>query len=626
MGSAASTASASPRAQAGAGPLRCRGRAAGLRPSPWVWAGVLTLLVWPVRTLVPGAGLDASWQVGLVMAARQGVHHGSGLLFTYGPLGQLSIEPALWTRQTGVLTVLATLVSHLLLARALIAHTRAAMPLLPALVVTAAVLAVSVGMTQVDVATAACFLAAVLVVRAPAPPRTAVLLGMAAAADTLLLVKVSNGVLVVGLTLVLAVRWGVRSTVTAVTGLLLLLPVLWVLAGQHLGDLLTWCTGSLQLAGGYAAAMAIEVPDQTAGYRLLGPTLLAVAAATWAQRRGRRWVFLLVAVYLALSLKEGWVRHDAGHARIWYVALVVVAVSLLDLAPRRPRHLGVGVLVAAAALYAFSVDVPRTRLHQLATGPVRAVQQVADLTVASRAHAITSRAQVRLQAAFPLGREVLDQVGDRPVQVDLWETDVVWANGLRWRPTPVFQPYAAYTADLDARNAAALARGDRVVLRLPGTASIDGRLAAWETPASLLALQCHFQAAPGSGPWLVHVPRPAARCSAPVRRSQVRVRAGQAVPVPVYEGQETGVTVDVRTSLVERARALLLKPSSPVLLRAGTGPFNRLVLATAQGAPLLLRVPPTSLAAPLLIDPQPSDVTVGGTGDDEVTLTFWSIG
>src|SRR5664280_2644521 len=60
---------------------------------------VIGLLTWPVADAVTSGEIDISWIVGLHLAAQRGMSFGSGIDFTFGPLGFLgSPEPYMgWT-------------------------------------------------------------------------------------------------------------------------------------------------------------------------------------------------------------------------------------------------------------------------------------------------------------------------------------------------------------------------------------------------------------------------------------------------------------------------------------------------------------------------------------------------
>ena len=52
---------------------------------------VVALVTWPVLSLTPGVGLDPSWEVALQMATQRGFDWGTQVIFSYGPLGFLSV-------------------------------------------------------------------------------------------------------------------------------------------------------------------------------------------------------------------------------------------------------------------------------------------------------------------------------------------------------------------------------------------------------------------------------------------------------------------------------------------------------------------------------------------------------
>src|SRR4051794_27622935 len=69
----------------------------------------LALAAWPVPGMQPRAGLDPSWQIALHMAASDRLTYGRDVVFTYGPLGFLSI-PLTVTVPTAVASIAFTIV------------------------------------------------------------------------------------------------------------------------------------------------------------------------------------------------------------------------------------------------------------------------------------------------------------------------------------------------------------------------------------------------------------------------------------------------------------------------------------------------------------------------------------
>ena len=67
--------------------------AVSLRTSLIVGLGA-ALVALPLAVTTPEVGLDGSWRLGLSLAAQQGLHFGTDVVFSYGPLGFLA-EPNL---------------------------------------------------------------------------------------------------------------------------------------------------------------------------------------------------------------------------------------------------------------------------------------------------------------------------------------------------------------------------------------------------------------------------------------------------------------------------------------------------------------------------------------------------
>src|SRR5256885_3780653 len=97
-----------------AGPGRVpldRGQPAGLTllaTAPiMVLAAVITALAWPAGTDVAMPGLDSSWQAALHLAAEPSLRQGVDVVFTYGPLGWLTVAHPVFG-WTSVVALIAT--------------------------------------------------------------------------------------------------------------------------------------------------------------------------------------------------------------------------------------------------------------------------------------------------------------------------------------------------------------------------------------------------------------------------------------------------------------------------------------------------------------------------------------
>src|SRR5436305_2647991 len=74
---------------------------------------VVALFTFPTFSLTPAPGLDPSWGAGLQMAAHDGLVFGREVVFTYGPLGFLSV-PTLWYQDLGSAAVAYAVLAHIL--------------------------------------------------------------------------------------------------------------------------------------------------------------------------------------------------------------------------------------------------------------------------------------------------------------------------------------------------------------------------------------------------------------------------------------------------------------------------------------------------------------------------------
>lgn len=104
--------------------------------APLVGLGlVITLLAWPIIAKPIATGLDQSWQIALHLAMWDRLRQGVDIVFTYGPLGFLSV-PEPYLGASSLLALLATGAVYLGLVTALLVEARRILPLsLAALVV-----------------------------------------------------------------------------------------------------------------------------------------------------------------------------------------------------------------------------------------------------------------------------------------------------------------------------------------------------------------------------------------------------------------------------------------------------------------------------------------------------------
>jgi hypothetical protein len=597
-----------------------------------VVALVITLLSWHALPLEPQPGLSPSWQAALHMALHYGITFGNHLIFTYGPLGFLSV-PTLWYSGTGTIAVLYAVLVRFVLALALFLGARRTYG--PAVGGIVALLVAGASVVTLESVPFLVF-CVWMVDRVSSSRRYLTLALMAvggAIAGLELLNKVSIGIEITMLAMVVAL--GARGrrrdhVIVTLAALILVLLAGWTVTGQDWGALPAYAHNSARIVSGYAAAMGYEEPGLTWEYAAgLVAFALGLAGALQMTRDGparRRWgIVALWVVFCFFEYKEAFVRHDVYHGPIYFVALMG---GFLALRWRRGNRLvGLGL---TAALFAFAIVAQEPSSFSAVFDPgesVRtAISQIKQVAVPSGRASIMTQGRETIEGVFPIDQATLNLLRGHTVDVVPNEAAVAWAYDLDWRPLPVFQSYSAYTTGLDQQDADALssARAPQRILRNLES-GIDGRVLTFDEGLSTRTILCRYQELRTTGAWQVLGLGPN-RCGTPVPLGTVRASWYQKVPVPAPPNDHSFVFVrigGVAVEGLERVYALLYKPVDRVVLLDGKS--HRLVEGTATDG-LLLRAPVgVDFTAPFNLASNSSTIAVGKTGQgagDGQPITF----
>ncbi|HEY6890578.1 MAG TPA: hypothetical protein VI300_22430, partial [Solirubrobacter sp.] len=502
---------------------------------------VLALLVWliaaPLIPLSPGGGTDGSWITALHLAHERGLDFGRDIMYTYGPLGYLTVPRAYDPAGLREGWVYYQLVYYGL-AFAVIAAGRRSFPALVAAVI--AILTLECfriispdEQSQFAVLTIG-FIAAAALIRAPELRERRWWLpaiGVAGAIAGLeSLMKLNSGltlVLVLGLASLAAGPWR-RPWGAAVFagGYVVGLLAGWWWAGQALGSLYDYFRGSFEIITGYPEYSYAE--DSTRGWEYLAAagliaTLLCVAwrESDGFKRRARAAWLLITALTLYSTFKQGFVRHDA-HSLQFFATALGVAIGLGWMKrPRLPGYLVVG----ACVLMYLAVAKPLLYEFHRPRGTITAVRE--SLDTLRHPEALNTLARQQTAAKQNIPPEALRLIGDRPVHFFPTETSVAWSQPqLNWRPLPVIQGFLAYTPYLDGLNADLL-RSDRAPERILRTKEHS----AFEDPEAVMEVACRYVELFAQGDWQVlgRVPN---RCGPARMVQRVATSTEQPIDVP----------------------------------------------------------------------------------------------
>ena len=369
---------------------------------------VLTVLCWPVPTLRPDVGVDASWQAGLHMAAGSDLVFGRDLIFTYGPLGFLNVPRLYFVGTLALVLAFAAALTWAVAATVLYLLRRSLRPL-PAFglaFVIVKLVPLEAGELFPIVIVMWCLIAAL-----DAEPRwlaatLPAVLGLVASAA--LLVKFSGGLAAVAAALIAGAARSRRALLVTAVGAAAGLLALWLATGGPLGALPRFFAESWEVARGYSEALGI-VSLRNAPLDFLVVALLYAAIVGVAYLRTGRGhavpALLIVLVLLALEFKHGFVRHDGGH-----IASLLVTCMLVPLVWWRPNvpNRAVAVIVAVAAMFLY---VSAVAYDDRTVGDIGAQMNPARSTAAFARHAQTVVSPGRARHASASARaEIVDRL------------------------------------------------------------------------------------------------------------------------------------------------------------------------------------------------------------------------
>ncbi|WP_217922579.1 hypothetical protein [Miltoncostaea oceani] len=568
---------------------------------PLLAAVVIAFVTWPVGSLTPANGLDPSWRIALHMAVARGVDFGD-IAFTYGPLGFLeapvnaeahTLVPALaWI---GLLQVgLAYLV--------IVCARRTLTWPVAVLLAFACCRLLDEGR---EVLPLVAFLWAAYVVQWGVPARLGRVLlpvsGVVCGAG--ILIKINEGVVALALCAVAAWwlgpgRWRALGILAGSAAAAVV--VLWTAFGNGVTGLPGWVVASVRIAAGYSAGLPYEAPGRGWEYALFVALVAAIAWFAWLSGeglgRGRRIAVGLLGAILVFSLfKHGFVRHDLGHSASTFTALIAGAAAIRW---TRPSGRLAGAAVCAATVVASLAVLGATGVPSA----LRLLDPRPNIETAWDHAALAAKPGVRarhredaaadLRALHAIPQPVIDALRGHPVHVDPYETSIIWAYDLDWRPAPVFQDYSIYTNALDRGNADMLASADAPdrILRHGGP-RIDGHSPEGEGPEQLRSMICGYVqdvAVPG---WQV-LRRVPWRCGPERPLASVEAVAGATVAIPPAPGPDEMVMarLDIPVSLRQRLRTALYKPHDLPEVLLNEGYAYRVPTDVARG-PLLMRAP-----------------------------------
>jgi hypothetical protein len=547
---------------------------------PLGWWTATTLLAITLAPLVwrcpQGQGhLDSSWGTVLWHAAERGLAFGKDIVFTYGPLGYVTVGTAPAGPWAGTFWLTAGLV-FLAIAPVAMLLRRRPWPVSAGLAVL--LLALPRFATGLDTLVPAGLLAWGLLALGDENDARWTWCGLAVLAGLGGLMKFTW--LVAGLATLLAVagdlalrrRWRVAA-VPLFAGLAVFLAG-WLVAGQSLADLPGFLRGSWQIAAGYSRAMGMPGPRDVLRLEAAAVALVlwGAAVAAWGAtlpagdrpvaRRGLLFAWLLALTFLAW--KHGVVRAAEGdiHGAMLAAWAVIAAFSLAALPTPSATAARFG-LARACGVAGLAIAL----VYRLGFGPLEAqlIASPQQLVHHARMLAGVDPRRAQVVAACPAKGDELAlpatkaMVGEASLDLFGHLQDYAIANDFTYTPRPVFQSYSAYNRGLQELNERFYLGAEGPQVALVPLQPIDGRFPPLEDAACLRAILRNYRLAGREGPFLVLERRSAELATLELIAEGVAT-VGERVSIEGHDSEDLWLEIDLPLSLRGRLESLLLRP------------------------------------------------------------------
>jgi uncharacterized membrane protein (UPF0136 family) len=499
---------------------------------------VIAVATFPLFSIGPALATDGAWQAALHLAAAKDLHFGSDIVFTYGPLGYLTL-PMLYFAGTGTQAFLYVVLVQVVFAGVALGAARRAMPLRWALPFTFLLMEATRMSAFNELTSTVLVPGAALIVsvhllsrweREAIAPGLWTAAGFGALTALQLLIKLNSGIVVAlcGALALVAIggprRWRRVGVFAGV--LIAALLALWVGNGQRLDDIVPYFRYSYEIVMGFGQAMmADELLRQWEYVAAVILTLLALWTA-WDYSRGwsrttRAALLAILALFIFSWWKQGFVRHDGAHSPQFFISIAIAAVAFLT----RLRPAPALAMLAVAIVAMLGAENPSPKKVVPVRASVKALWFDTKTMRDADAYILSTRAYYRGQSKMDAGTLAL--LRGRTTHIYPLDASVAWLYPeIDWRPLPTIQTYVAYTAALQKKDAELL-RSDRAperILRVPGFGSFD------DAPAGL-ELFCHYTDLHTTADFEV-LGRVPSRCGSPRRIASVRSTSASA-PVDI---------------------------------------------------------------------------------------------
>jgi hypothetical protein len=464
---------------------------------------------WPYPYSID-VGLDPSWNYAINFLPNSGFIFGRDVVFTYGPLGYL-----LTTSNIGQNVIYATifwLFEQIIFAGILIYLLCKSKKLLPvglfiiAFVVIWATVATSfAGFYYIRMHTLLLTIGLLLYTAVLNNDKVSYIFLFLSGllASLALFMKFDSGLAALSMvsvaSIILIVRMRYRAwkpIIILASAYIAIIITLLIFHFKSIGNFIYWIGASLDIAGGYSAAMSTGDARTTLICGLAGLVLYIIFISFLFKTKSKlSYISAIFLIPVFLAFKHSFIRQDTGHLIDFFLFLpLVVSLFILFVKSRRELIASTSLYFAAlilAIIFPITVGLPINTGSTLSNAGNFITGKMAWSNFYTLSQMDKIRSQVDVQSQRNLEKDrlpaewislIINSSGT--VDVIPWEICYCPANGLNWNPKFVLQSYNTWTSSSDLRDSAHYTGKDAPDFLIAEFAAIDDRNVVLDTPAS----------------------------------------------------------------------------------------------------------------------------------------------
>jgi hypothetical protein len=513
--------------------------------------------------------LDMSWSIGLHKAADAGLIFGKDIVFTYGPLGFLTV-PIFVKGNLWAYSAIYTLAVYALMIFGFLLYIRKTKASLEQTVILAvSYIAASRGLVagrDLELMLSIFIFSYLYIL---GPKKLPLLLGLSFLYSVLPFIKfssvVAGGIIGVAFLYFLIQDKRNKEALTFAISCLILLSGIGLILFKSPKAFFIYLYGCWQISDGYNNVMQYNGSMIDIGLAISAWALYIILLRYCISKKNRDGLIFLALGFglLFLGFKLGFVRQD-DHI-IYFYSIWTLIFGLYYLKSFADAKITKYIILSFIfiMLYQCGSEMPsspnrylrnsfKDRLENLRVSfnLLRGVGELEQTTIMKK----------QLSNLYRLKPETLITISNHTMDVFPYDISITEAYNFNWHPRPIFQSYSAYTEYLDSLNAKHFSSDSAPEYILYALGTIDLRYAIFDEPKTFRTLLQKYKPCGQDGKFLVLRKNPSAPKYIEEYAGEKTVKFRETIPIPQVGNTPLFARIYVERNLLGIGRAFLFKP------------------------------------------------------------------